>query len=462
MVGITAFSFTKRNNSTARPDNSTGHTLSGVLKQPCSILNPVLILVDWNFDYNYVYIEQFDRYYYVTDITVLDATRVEVNCRVDVLNSYRGTILNTECYVSRSATQRNTRIPDIFYPTLSGSSQLIASAEFIQMNTPCFIIGVIGAMGNGSLTGAVDYYYISETDLASIMSNIFDSTHYEGGELTDDVVKTFFNPGQYIVTCMYMPFLSASGGSDEIKLGWWNTGVNGTKASIRTTLDDITLTIPRINDDNNHYQNYEPWSKYRLYIPYIGYTDISANMLYGCTSITISSQVDTATGVLMCKVSGSNGKKICVLEGKCCADIPLAQTVATVNSTGSLIGSIGGFLAKGLGSQMLSEGVNFGGAVQDFGDALLANTSQVSIQGSMGAISERFFETNCFLVCDYASQADKSQSIFGNPLCKRVELSTLGNGYVKTINAKFSDSRMLDSEKTEIENLFNGGGVYIE
>ena len=462
MVGITAFSFNKRNNSTARPANSTGHTLSGVLKQPCSLLNPTLILVDWNFDYNYVYIEQFDRYYFVTNVQVLDNNRCQVECRVDALNSFRGTILDTTCYVSRSATQRNVRIPDTFYPTLAGTSQLIESEEFIQQNTPTFIVGVIGPVDIGSITGAVSYYYVSETDLATIMRNIFDTAHYEGQELADDVVKTFFNPSQYVVSCMYCPFLSASGGSDEITLGWWDSGVTGTKASIRHTFDNITLNIPRINSDPDHYQNYEPWSKYRLYIPYIGFTDIASNLLYGCTSITISAQLDIGTGLLMVKVNGSNGKRICTLEGKGCADIPLAQTITAVGNVSSLIGTGVGFLTKGLGAQMIAEGVNFGGAVQDFGDALLANNSQVSLKGSMGAISERFFETNCFLICDYASQTDKSQSIFGSPLCKSVVLSTLGNGYVKTINAKFSDSRMTDAEKLEIEELFNGGGVYIE
>lgn len=462
MIEINAYSFSKRNNSTARPDASTAHSLSGVLKEPCSILNPVLILTNWDWNYNYIGIPIFERHYFVTDVTVLDNNRVQVSCKVDALNSFRGSILATECYISRASQERDVRIPDTFYPTRAGTNQLIQSAEFIPQNTPTFIIGVIGAIGVGSITGAVSYYYVSETDLGTLMRNIFDSTHYEGTELADDVVKTFFNPSQYVITCMYMPFLSASGGSDDIKLGWWDSGVKGTKASIRTTLDDITLTIPRINTDPEHYQNYEPWSKYRLYIPYIGYTDISASVLHGCTSITISSQIDTGTGVLMCKVTGSNGKKICVLEGKCCADIPLAQTVATTGSLTDLATSGIGFLAKGLGSQMISEGVNFGGAVQDFGDALLANNSQVSVQGSMGAISERLFETNCFLICDYAQQAEKDNSMFGNPLCDTRVLSNMGNGYVKTIGAHFSDSRMTYTEKTEIENYFNGGGVYLE
>lgn len=462
MIEIDAYTFSKRNNSTARPSESSEIQLNGVLKEPCSILNPTLIVTGWNFDYNYIFISPFRRFYFVTDCVVLDNNRCEIRCRVDALATYRSEILSTKCYVSRSATQHNARIADTFYPTLTGSNQLISSQEFIKQNTPTFIIGVIGAVGVGSITGAVSYYYVSETDLGTLMRNIFDATHYEGTELTDDVVKTFFNPSQYIITCMYMPFLSASGGSDSIQLGWWDSGVKGTKASVRTTLDDITITIPRVNDNSEHYINYEPWSTYRLYVPYIGYTDISSAMLHACESITISSQIDTATGQLMCKVTGSNGKKICTLEGKCCADIPLAQTVATTGSLTDTLGAGIGFLAKGLGSQMISEGINFGGAVQDFGDALLANNSQVSVKGNMGAISERFFETNCFLVCDTVPQADKDTVIFGDPLCKTVTLSDLGNGYVKTINAKFAIDRITDTEKTTLETLFNEGGVYIE
>lgn len=72
---------------------------------PNSITNPVIIVSTfptWK-QCNYVYIEEYGRYYFVDDMQVLAGLRVELTCRVDVLMSNRDYINNLNAIVSRSS-----------------------------------------------------------------------------------------------------------------------------------------------------------------------------------------------------------------------------------------------------------------------------------------------------------------------------------------------------------------------
>ena len=57
------------------------------LKEPSSITDPRLILV-YNKSYlscNYLYIQDFNRYYFINNINVLPGGRLEITAHVDVL-----------------------------------------------------------------------------------------------------------------------------------------------------------------------------------------------------------------------------------------------------------------------------------------------------------------------------------------------------------------------------------------
>lgn len=92
----------------------TAKTLSSCqLIEPSSVINPSFTIdTDTSiYSYNYVYIAYFGRYYYINDITVIDGTRMLVNCSVDVLKSFAGQIKN--CTVN---TRRNENNYDMYLP----------------------------------------------------------------------------------------------------------------------------------------------------------------------------------------------------------------------------------------------------------------------------------------------------------------------------------------------------------
>ena len=75
------------------------------LKEPSSITDPRLILV-YNKSYlacNYLYIKDFDRYYFINNINVLPGGRLEITAHVDVLYTYSPQILNSGAFVERKS-----------------------------------------------------------------------------------------------------------------------------------------------------------------------------------------------------------------------------------------------------------------------------------------------------------------------------------------------------------------------
>lgn len=73
-----------------------------VFKQGCSAQYPVLVLesdVEMT-GINYMYISDFNRYYFINEIKALTGTRYEIRGSVDVLESFKLNILNLNCIIN--------------------------------------------------------------------------------------------------------------------------------------------------------------------------------------------------------------------------------------------------------------------------------------------------------------------------------------------------------------------------
>lgn len=89
-----------------------GEDTSANLKQPCSVEAPVFILnsslvspTD-----NYLYCDDFHRYYYITDINEAPGQLAIVTCAVDALKTYADEILALQVNVSRTETEHSNII----------------------------------------------------------------------------------------------------------------------------------------------------------------------------------------------------------------------------------------------------------------------------------------------------------------------------------------------------------------
>lgn len=140
--------------------NATKLNQSPVAIMPTSIINsesPVFeIAMNESFlNANYLYCSTFDKYYYITEKRVNTAQRLELVCYVDVRQSFKNAIKQTECTVIRSeAIATPTRIQDTKLP-IDPASKIVTSMvlpettqSFSTNATYSYLLTVVGGEPN--------------------------------------------------------------------------------------------------------------------------------------------------------------------------------------------------------------------------------------------------------------------------------------------------------------------------
>ena len=94
--------------------NGTGEILSleGKLIYNQSISNPKLIIAGDIRNFNYCYIGEFGRFYYITDIEVNENNIQTISLSVDVLQSFKTQIENNNALIERQRTKTNKYFND--------------------------------------------------------------------------------------------------------------------------------------------------------------------------------------------------------------------------------------------------------------------------------------------------------------------------------------------------------------
>lgn len=130
---------------------TTVGTLSGALREECSIVSPSITFKQESVPtFNYVYIEIFGRYYFVTGITSVakDLWRMSLSC--DVLMTWKDNIRALTAIIARQENSYNPLLLDNDLP--AQANQNITVAEFPEsgfntseaINYP-FVLTVVGA-----------------------------------------------------------------------------------------------------------------------------------------------------------------------------------------------------------------------------------------------------------------------------------------------------------------------------
>lgn len=90
-------------------------TVTGVLKNETSIVNPTIIIECNVSDFslcNYMSIPEFDRSYFVTDIRSIKNGLVEFTCHVDVLSSFADYIRANRAIIEKQENAWNLYLDD--------------------------------------------------------------------------------------------------------------------------------------------------------------------------------------------------------------------------------------------------------------------------------------------------------------------------------------------------------------
>lgn len=110
MVTIQLYKYADKNN-VVNKSLGTATSASGLLHDVFNIINPILTIrtTAAPFDFNYCYIPDFGRYYFIDSISIIDNQRAQISLKIDVLNTYKTAILTA----TATATNRENSTPYI-------------------------------------------------------------------------------------------------------------------------------------------------------------------------------------------------------------------------------------------------------------------------------------------------------------------------------------------------------------
>lgn len=373
-MAITAvcFNFSKRVNSTKIPTISDGTAIQITLKDTCSINAPTVLLENVSMHYNYCYIEDFRRYYFMHRTDIVYRNMIQYTLVVDPLASYRSEILGKTRFVIRSASSYNYLLKDDSW--MHDESVYFAKRSISGMGLDATGNFVIGVVNNDSehetINPAAKYYAITPTQLTSFLAQMFDLENYSE---IDDLTATYFNPFQYIVSCRWYPFAITDISSENptrLKYGWYTTGEIGSAIVARPISQygkRITLSVP-VSDPNRDYSTDtikwidrdKEWSRYDLYIPSCGYIEIDP--CYAGQTLTVTLDVDFNTGSVFCQGFTSAGTIAFQTTGEMGSSVQINQVSGELdfsNLKKTAANVVGGVIASGSAGAIADTVSNF-------------------------------------------------------------------------------------------------------
>ena len=474
-MNITLYSFTKRKNSTARP-TSGGTNYTGTLKANTSVVSPSVIFEFSAFpSVNYAYIQEFSRYYWITDKIQLANNLWQLDMHVDVLASYKTEIGSSSKYVLRSASRYNGTITDLKYPVKTDVNYARQTINIFNgysfLNT--YVLGVVAPSTN-PLEGAVTYFLLNDAEMRSLRNTLMTGANYFGS-ITDPDIQNFAllmgNPMQYIKSCVAYPYnlvsIVGSVNPEPMILGNINCGSFPTmNQSYLHDSKNVDLTAHPEDINRGTYMNVEPFTQRYLYWSQLGIVHLPSVLISERRKLTITADVDLISGIGRLKV-----ESVSTLPGEVNGlvyetnftlgyDVPLAQVVTgdplkVVSATTSVIGA-------GLSAMTGNIGGLVTGAASAIGDFMAASVPNMTGYMAGGGCTLR--PDSMELIEAFFMPADANVAEYGRPLMKTVTISTLAassssSGYVLCADGEIAIDGC-EPEITEIESYLTGGFFY--
>lgn len=465
-MNVVFYNHAKRNNSTKLPTG--GVTIPCSLKDACSVVSPVLeIKTATKPDYNYAYISDFGRYYYVTE-WIYDKGIWSCSLSVDVLTSWRDEIKSTKAQVLFSSSLYNLDVIDNRVASIGTYRRKSYTADFVgtltgQNVTPSGTFA-INALSNTSTwaTGTTTTYFMTYQQMQLFARELVTPSVWEG-------LRQFFNnPMDGITECYYIPLdiskfidLTVDG---AVQIGDYTFPTATAKKAILTNFAlrsyTTSIDIPWLYED---FRRLAPYTELTMFVPFCGAKPINPEMVYDIDKLFIDYSVDIVTGNIQAIVYNKE-ELLEEFSGNCKITLPVGQTQSRVESvigaTGGAITAIAGFASGNvaLGATGVLSAISSvitpasvkttGGMSGTILGAILGNDLLRWQKFRLSATSR-----------DTADEPENMRAVIGNSLNKVTTLSDL-TGYVQCYGASVNATATI-GEITSINDYLNSG-VYIE
>lgn len=493
-------------------------TLDGTLRNNCDIVSPIVTLqlpfapnsaiededaelvVDEDnaqlegdstagnvLDFNYAYIPQFRRYYYVASVGTGVNGLYVVSLSVDVLMSFKDYFLQLEAIVERNEFEYDPLVDDI-----GASYRMIDDVEYeepvnlledpIVFNAdldPLDYTLVINYMSADVLFNTAKVTPPTDTDLPQIEAMCF--TAYKtsnvfalsaGGVMAiaeeiinDDTLNT------YVKSLIAFPFeVPVHGGTWDVKLG--NKTIHAdaklTNSAMGDYLEVLRFRFPTISS----YDMIAPFTRYELFVPFYGYVELDAKLLSDCvlSLYYVPNYEDGRADVFIYDVTNERSifTASCQLGVKLAFDSTNNREVTDQRNAIALstaVSVLGGVLSLGLGAGMGNPIAIAGGAMKITSsvasainsNAMLYDKAQVAYSSGATAL---YTNLQPFLRIRSKKRLVENEEAYahayGKPLLQNRLLSSLA-GFTVVSSIHLNGVPAFKAELDEIERLLKLG-----
>lgn len=473
--------FAKKENSTKRPPTgSLTLGLQGILKEPCSIMTPVVQIERlpsdaMPFDYTYALWVESGRFYFIEDWVWVNGLW-EVHMKEDVLATFKTEIGNSTEYVLRtdSTTDFNGEITDTTYPATTDveTETVVCPNVFTSdLTVGCYIVGIISG-GDTQAVGAISYFLMTSSQFGALKEKLFSDDNLEimgiidaGGQtivqdLSQEVLKTLYNPYQYIVSCMWFPFpenlILNKTSVSAIKIGWWEYNLSGYRLyaqTVEVAEQAIQFTLHPQANTRGSYLNYAPYSK-RSLVGRFGIVALdSFNYLPGDT-IDVAYTIDLVTG--QCRTSIGrmrNNAYDLMTERHFLLGVPIQIAQVGTDYLGTVTTAVSAVAETASKATKLDVGGAISSGVTGIYNTIQSAMPQVETSGSNGSFLSAGYQTH--VVTQFFKIVDEDIAHRGRPLCELRQLNTL-TGFILCAEGEI-DISCYDNERKEIVQYLTNG-----
>lgn len=475
MITIRLYTFEKYENSTKRPTGN-GTTFSCKVKSPSSLEAPkVELSTAYPGNFNYAYIPEWNRYYFITDCSYDEGLWV-LQLKVDVLATYKTEIGNASLYILRSASASDGNIRDTYYPIKANNTkhhgyQFNRVVDDHETSIPgdyssgVIVINIVGTETAGGST----LWQLLPEDFAELVKALYvDINGYQVGDVVEKVVQTFGgNPQSLINSAMWFPFPFDVYAVQQVKIGAWlaHKPVGGSQVPITGgiindpayLLPDVTFTLDKhpLAATRGNYLNVSPYTRYTLGLPGCGVVNLDTTMLQGITGITVHRYMDAFSGQLFVKVlADSSNQVLAYMQGQIGIPIQLRganNSNSLVSGAGSVISGIVGAITGGGASAIA-------GAVTAGVGTALETMGGTPTSSSMGAGFASITDERIWLDTLFYDIVDADNTHNGRPLMQTRTINTL-SGFIMVQRGDVPIEGTAE-EQAEIRRYLEGGFYY--
>lgn len=384
-----------------------------ILRSGTSVISPTLELQydDRLFSYNYVYITQFNRYYFINDIESFRNDLIILSLSVDVLHTYKNIIKDNYCFVARNENDYNVLIDDdikqlkaiketsyeaITNITTVDTFSVEPSDRTIVMSVASTLGGnrfvpasayvdtqAIGIIESGCAVGTL-YYALQYSEAIKFATSrkIFESTENRSYikritaypfALTDVSFYRQYEESGQTYDLRYLIPLGVDA-NNYVDMGQEQTLMYPNKCLIVKKIADFNFTRQNVT-----FLDYEPYTTYELYLPFVNFIQFKLKDILGKhLQVYYTSSIDDAQSTVI--VLNKTDNKI-LYKNTCQLGVDIGLTASNIEAnrrektaiawqmgvgvvSSAVLAAVGGFsgnpLAVGMGASGIATNLTKG------------------------------------------------------------------------------------------------------